>query len=417
VQAQDKAGSVMSLEKLSLFGRVEHSLVSYVKYVNMMIWPHDLCPFYPFSGAPTLLHAFFAFVILGAISIAALQWLKEAPYFPIGWFWFLGTLVPVIGIMQVGSQYMADRYTYFPYTGLFIAMVWGAAEIWEQQKLPQIALKAVTGVALAACLVLTSMQLGYWRNSVTLFEHAEKVTTNNFMADTILGGEYALAGRYDEAIQLLQESAKLVPSHPATQLYLGESYLDTGKIPEAIASLSTAVYLRPGAAISHRKLGIAFMRAGRINEAFDQLNEATRLDPGDVKAHVQLATLCTERKDIGEAIGHYQAVLALQPDNTEALNNLAWIYAANENAGYRNGATAVKLAEHACAITKYHEPVLLGTLAAAYAEAGQFPDAVSTATQARDMALSKNLKDIAERNEQLLSWYRANRAFHENEKL
>lgn len=414
VHAQGKAGSVMSLQKLSFAARLEHAMVSYAKYVNMMIWPHDLCPFYPFSGAPPLGHAVVAFVILCAISLAALQWLKAAPYFPVGWFWFLGTLVPVIGVMQVGSQYMADRYTYFPYTGLFIAVVWGAAQVWESRKLPRIILNAGTVGVLVACVVVTTNQLSYWRNTTALFEHAAKVTKNNFMAYTILGGEYALAGKYDEAIQLLQASIKLVPNHPATHLYLGESYLDTGKIPEAIESLSTAVQLRPGAAVAHRKLGVALLRAGRVDDAFGQFTAATQLEPNDAKSHCQLGLICSQRKDISGAIAHYQATLAVQPNNTEALNNLAWIYAANENAAFRNGALAVELAGRACALTQNREPMLLGTLAAAYAEAGQFDNAVNTAIQARDLAYSNNQKEVAQRNEQLLVFYRSNRAYHEN---
>lgn len=414
VWAQQRVGSVMSDATLPLSGRVAHALVSYVKYVKMMFLPVKLAIFYPHTGAPTMSHAAVAFLVLAGISFAAVQWLRDAPFFPVGWFWFLGTLVPVIGVLQVGSQAMADRYTYFPYVGLFVAIVWGAGQLWERWKPWCMALNAATAALLAVMLFVTRTEIGYWQNDITLFGHAREVTSYNFMACSVLGDALEQAGKNEEAIAYLKEGLTYMPSYPPLHFLLGRAYLEQGKLNDAIASFSEAIRLRPNSPQIYQKLGMALFRQGRLDEALGQFSTAARMDPADSFSECQIALICSQKKDLPGAIQHYHASLSIQPDNIEALNNLAWILAASENSEFRNGAEAVQLAQRACEATHNSEPALLGTLAAAYAEAGQFTNAVATATKARDLALTANLKSIADRNQKLLELYRSGQPFHES---
>jgi Flp pilus assembly protein TadD len=339
--------------------------------------------------------------------------LRDAPYFPVGWFWYLGTLVPVIGFLQVGNQAMADRYTYFPSVGLFIAVVWGASQLWERWKPWRLVLNAGVVAVLAAYLVVTSIQLQYWRNSFTLADHARKVTDYNFVAYGVLADYAGHEGKFDEAIDYAKTSLEYMPNYAPAHYFLGLACLETGKLDQAIASLSEAAKLRP-AAMTYQKLGRALFLAGRLDEALAQFSTAAGLDPSDSISESQMGLICSRQNDIVAAIQHYRASLVLNPDSIQVLNNLAWIRAANGNPDFRDGADAVRLAKRACELTQNKNPVLLGTLAAAYAEAGDFTNAVAMATQARELAMAANKEDLANRNQRLLELYSSGRAYHES---
>jgi len=257
----------------------------------------------------------------------------------------LGTLVPVIGLVQVGSQAIADRYTYIPSIGFFILLVWGGAAWAANGKRRRKICGAAAGAALLACCVCTGRQLQYWKNSVTVFDHAVKATQNNVLAYLDLGDALVAEGKFQDGLDKLYEAARLQPKY----------------------------------ALAQGKLGAAMSRQGKTTEA----------------------------------IAYYRRALELNPDLPEALNNLAWILAANNDAALRNGPEAVQLAEQACRVTHYEIPLMIGTLADAYAEAGRFKEAAETAEKARQLALSAGETKVAAKNEELLLLYRDGRAYHE----
>ena len=336
---QRGAGAVPSLEALPLGFRLSNALISYVRYALKMGWPAKLAVFYPapVEWPPEWVAG--AALVLAGVSALALRSARKAPWFAFGWFWYLLTLVPVIGIVQVGHQAMADRYSYIPLVGLFVTIAWGGAEAGARWPKSRGWLAAGAAAALAACGALTWQQTGYWRNSASLFEHALAVTRDNFVA--------------------------------------------------------------------HNNLGEVLMDGGDLAAAESHFAEAVRLKPYDAEARCSLAAALTSQHKAREAIQHYQEALKLLPNFPDALNNLAWILAANPDPQVRNGPEAVGLAERACKLTNYKQPLLVGTLAAAYAEAGRFTEAVATAEKARTLAEQANQLDVAARNRALLELYRS----------
>ena len=263
----------------------------------------------------------------------------------VGWFWFIGTLAPVIGLVQAGLQSMSDRYTYVPSIGLFIMLAWGGAQLAAQWRQGRWALAAAGGAALVACLILTRIQIQYWKDSVVLFKHALAVTGPN-----------------------------------------------------------------PVACVNE---GAALIAQGDLYEGIAQLRQGIELKPDNAYACGQLATALDRQGNTREAISFYHKSLQLDPDLTEPLNNLAWILASNGDASLRNGPEAVRLAKHACELTQYQQAVYMSTLAAAYAEAGRFAEAIDTAERARSIALSQGQMQVAENNRMLLQLYRANHPYHQ----
>lgn len=518
IRAQHKGNAVLSFQTLPFAERLKHTPVSYLEYLRMAFWPTRLAVFYPHPGDTLLWQAAGAMIVLLVISAAAIVLAKRAPYLIVGWLWFLGTLVPVIGVLQVGGQSLADRYSYFPFTGLFIAVAWGVAQLRERWHSLQIAFNTATILALGTCVYLTSNQLGYWRNTFTLFDHARQVTDKNFIAYSILGDELQREGRFGEAEEYLKTSLSYCPTYSGTYYCLGDLYFKQGKYDDAIANLHEAVRFSPSTveayneagaayvmegkfpeaeqeferalkedpgsrrvrqnlglvqvnegkfdeavsnlnfvlavqpdslkanlalakifiargklaeAVPHfemalkqkpddqetqQRLGMILAGLGKLDEAYPHLQEAARLNPADAVSEFQLGVICAHKGNTAEAIEHYNAVLHYQPDHAEALNNLAWIRAANEKAEFRSGVEAVQLAQRASEATHNQQPFVLGTLAAAYAEAGQFTNAVTTAKQARDLALAQNQKELAERNQELLQLYESGHAYHEGTK-
>jgi Flp pilus assembly protein TadD len=343
---QRRGGAVASLELLTPGFRISNALISYVRYALKMVWPANLAVFYPAPDAWPAEWVAGAALVLAAVSALALYWARKAPWFAFGWFWYLGTLVPVIGILQVGHQAMADRYSYLPLIGLFVAIAWGGAA--AAARWPKIRgwLAAGALAVLVVCGGLTWRQAGYWRSSASLFEHALAVTRDNFVA--------------------------------------------------------------------HNNLGAALMERGDVEGAERHFVETLRVKPYDPEAHFCLAAALTSQRKTAQAIPEYREALRLLPNYPDALNNLAWILAANPDPRLRNGREAVDLAERACQLTEYKQPLLVGTLAAAYAEAGRFTKAVATAEKARTLAEQTHQPDVAARNRALLELYRSGRPARDN---
>ncbi len=513
---QRASGAVAPLEKGPFELRLANALVAYARYLGKTVWPSDLAVFYPYSHLSLdSWQVVGAGLLLLAVTAGVLLVRKRQPYLLVGWLWFLGMLVPVIGLVQVGKQSMADRYTYLPHIGLFILLAWGAAALVNRPtRLRQIT-AAASALVLVGCGILTARQLSYWRDTITLFEHAAAVTDRNFVACAVIGNELAEQGKLGEAIAQCRKALAISPDYPEARNTLGNIFAKQGKLEEAVAnyraaaeadrtyadprnglgsvlvkqgkfaeaeiqcrealklapmhlpamySLATALHsqgkldeaadyyrqilaldprlftprrllgnilvaqgktdeaigqlqlalkIRPEDADTRTVLGLVLLDKNRADEAVDQFRQATRLQATNSLANYQLALIHQERKETRAAIERFRLALRAQPDWPESLNNLAWLLAANPDASLRDGAEAVALAERACKLTNYKEPLLIGTLAAAYAEAGRFPEAVSAAEKARELALAGGLQEIARKNGELLELYRAGRAYHE----
>jgi hypothetical protein len=276
---QKSGGATWSSEGLPFHIRVANVLVSYVRYISKTFCPTDLAVIYPYQrhwpmaaviGAALLLIVWSALVILRA---------RRQPYLFTGWFWFLGALVPVIGLVQVGAQSIADRYTYIPSIGLFILLVWGANDFANWKPEWKKFLPLAGGLALVGCLAVTSIQLNYWRNAVSLFSHAIKVTTDNYTACNFLGRALDDFGRRDEALEFYAESVQIAPKYPQAQFNLGMDLWDENRLNEACDHLKTAVQLAPDNAEARYYLGSALMQNNKLDEAVAQFNEALRLKP------------------------------------------------------------------------------------------------------------------------------------------
>ena len=511
-------GALVPVAGLPITKRLANALVSYLRYLGKTIWPESLAVYYPHPGQWPAWQVAAAALLLLALTVLALGLWRKRPYLAVGWLWYLGTLVPVIGLVQVGEQSMADRYMYVPMIGLLVMLAWGAADLAERWRINKIGLSLFSGAAVIGCLGVSTFQIGLWKDSIRLFEHTLKVTTGNTVAHNDLGdallaqgktneafahfsaaleidpedflaygnfGNILLGqGKIQEAIAKYQKGLQSNPKSPelnhnigiclakqgklaeavpyySTALQFRSEYADAylnlgnalaglGRLDEAITNYTAVLRLRPNFAPAHFNIGNALTQQGKDNEAaphyfealrlqptnahahcnlalglarqgkngdaIAQLTEALRLKPDEAQFHFHLATVLDAAKKPHEAVAQYREALRLKPDLVLALNNLAWILATHEDSNIRSGAEAVKCAERACELTGRNQAYLMGTLAAAYAEAGRFDEAVGTAEKAAQLASAAGQKEIAGSNEKLLGLYRDRHAYHQETK-
>jgi hypothetical protein len=265
--------------------RLANAVMSYVRYISNMFWPGDLALIYPYPHHWPLAGVVTAAVVLALWSLFFVFCARRFPYLAVGWFWYLGTLVPTIGLVQVGIQSMADRYTYLPSIGLFIAVVWGLNDLLNRrpQKL-KIAITAAT-FALAGCLVLTTIQLSYWQSSVRLFWHAVRATTDNYAAEDCLGKALEIAGRTDAAEQCYSEGVRIEPDYPMVQFDLGMIQLQQGKLNDASNHLAIAARLAPHNAVMQFDFGLFLLQHGKPAEAVPYFQAALAAKPDFIEAH------------------------------------------------------------------------------------------------------------------------------------
>jgi Flp pilus assembly protein TadD len=321
--AQQKGGAVESLEILPLQSRLVNALVTYPRYIFKTFWPADLTVMYPYekNWPPALIIGSLLFLAL--VSGFVVLHVKHQAYLTTGWFWFLGTLVPTIGLVQVGSQSMADRYTYVPGIGLFIMLAWGWHELLFSFAQRHRIFAVTAAAALVGCLVCTRAQLRYWHDSEQLFRHAIAVTTNNYIAYNGLGGALDDLGRKDAALACYLEAVRLDPRYPEARHNLGTALLEKGRWDEAISHLTACVEMNPRFVQARNNLGKALLNAGRLDQARDQLFKTIELKPDYAEARYNLGTLLLMESKLSEAVAQFYQVLRLQPDNEQAHGNLA----------------------------------------------------------------------------------------------
>jgi len=328
---QHKTGIVKSAAEYSLQSRIENALVSYVLYMSKMIWPVHLAVFYPHSGDTLVLwQVLGALLLLSCITIIVLVIVKK-PYLTVGWLWYLGTLVPVIGLVQVGLQSMADRYTYVPLIGLFIMIAWGVHDISKGWKNQKIILGIFAGILLFALSVCTWVQVKYWRNSETLFEYALKVTKNNWFAHYSLAKTSQKKGNIDEAIQHYQDALRIMPIDQWIHKDYGLLLAAQGNIGEAISHFQTALQLDPSDAKAREFLEMNLGFRGNIKDAISHYRNALRLNPSDPYIHYLLGEALAKQGNFDESLTHLKEALRIKPNFAEAHNGIGIVFASRGN--------------------------------------------------------------------------------------
>jgi len=294
--AQSHGGAVSTLANVPVSLRLSNAIVSYAKYLFLTVWPSDLAAYYPLprTGAPVWQLAC-AIVLFAVITALTLRQGNERPYLLMGWLWFVGTLVPVIGLVQVGSAAMADRYYYVPSIGLFVAFVFGLSDLAGAFRIDRVAMGALTAAALSILACLTAVQIGRWRNSGTLFQYTLSVTPDNRLIENNVGTLLGESGRYDEAAAHFAKALRIKPDFFA-------------------ASISDADI--------RGNLGLLLARQGKAAEAVEQLNEALRLNPNNADAQNNLGLVLLRSGKAEESIPHFSAALRLKPELAVARDNL-----------------------------------------------------------------------------------------------
>ena len=512
---QKHAGSVVALAELSYASRIANACISYVRYLGKMIWPARLSPLYPFEFHWPMWQVVLAGLLLLGGTFFAIKTAKRRPYCFVGWFWYLGTLVPVIGLVQVGSQSMADRYTYIPLIGIFLALTWGLADILQSRVSSKVARAIIPALVLGLCIGRTREQLWHWQNTETLFRYALRLNPKNAVAYNNLGCDLIPKGRIDEAMACFKKAIQLqlrcgdpyvnlgwilagqgkvqeafdnynialtintndVAAHVRMgKLLVGVGSLDVGiahfltdvrlnplhvdalndlgiafskkdrpdqaliyfraalrlkpNYPEALNNLANvlaaqnhwdeavthylaALRLKPDYINARYNLGDALGKMGRSDEAIQQLGEVLRRKPDDAEAHNRLGEILARQGKAKEALQSYETALRLQPDLPDALKNKAWILATCPDPQFRNGGEALRLARRALELTSAENIHALDALAAAYAETGQFSQAVDSAEKALALARASNQVETAARIQSRLECYRAAKPFRE----
>jgi Tfp pilus assembly protein PilF len=327
VHVAQQAGALSTLGNSPLGARVGNALVSYLHYLGKSFWPVDLAFPYPYPGRWPPGEVILAGALLGGITVFSLCQARRRPWLVVGWFWFLGMLVPVLGLVQWGTEAMADRFTYVPLVGLFLVLAMGAAEL-PRRLVPRTVLASAAVLLVLACVLRTRNQLQYWRNGEMLARHAIAVTKDNYVAYNVLGGCLYRAGRLDEAIASFRTAIEIKPRSASAENNLGLALAHQGKLQEALRHYRLALEYSPAYPQAMINLGDALAREGKLDEAIHQYREALRRDPDLAPALNNLALVLLRKKNYAEAIIYYRQALAIAPHNAAAYKNLGLALAA-----------------------------------------------------------------------------------------
>ncbi len=321
--AQSHGGAVRTLMHAPITFRLSNALVSYAKYLLLAFWPHDLAVYYPLpsTGIPAWQVIGAAFLLIGITALCFFQG-RNRPYLIVGWLWFLGTLVPVIGFVQVGGQIMADRYFYIPSIGLFIAVVFGLADLAKSLRVAPSLSAGIAGGVLLIFATLTNAQIGRWRDSFTLFEHALAVTPPNLHIEHNLGLAMGGSGRYDEAAAHFEKALQIDPKFYDSLVGMGVTREFQGRLPEAISYFQTAIRSQPDAPTAHAELGRVLWKQNNDQAALEEIRRASQLAPNDADIRADFGFALQLVGRIPEAIEQFQESLRTNPNNAEVHANL-----------------------------------------------------------------------------------------------
>jgi tetratricopeptide (TPR) repeat protein len=341
LRAANRDGWLSSAAHCSLADRIANATLSYARYLLQVFWPGDLAVYYPLPATFSAWSVAGAALLLLGISVAAFCMARRWPYVVVGWLWYLVTLLPVIGLMiQLAAYSHADRYTYVPLIGLFVSLVWGAGEIVSHWRRPALACAAAAvAAAILLCLAQTRQQVGYWKESETLFRHALAVTKDNWMAHNNLGTALYREGRDREAIPHFQECIRLQPGYAFAHLNLGNALLRVGGIDDTIRAYQAGLKLKPDEAEAQFNLATLLLGKGRLEEAIRHFQQALTVQPDYAEAHNNLGTTLYNQGHAAEAIRQFQEALRLKPDYADARKNLDFVLATKADSPPQPGAS------------------------------------------------------------------------------
>ena len=423
--AQSIGKATAGLDQLPFTWRFNNAVITYVTYIWQMIWPIRLAVFYPHPNDQlSFWQVSLAITFLVVCSLLAILFRKRSPYILTGWFWYIGMLVPVIGLVQVGEQARADRYTYLPQIGLYIIITWAIADLARSYRNHRIVLSVAAAAAIAVLSICAFVQTSYWKNSETLWLHALAVTSDNDVAHNNLGYLSLRRGELDGAISHFNTALNIRAGNAASHYNLGRALIENnlanalarkGLAGDAIPHYQEAVKLRPDYADAYYNFGSVLFREGKMDDAIAEWRKALAIQPHDAEAHTSLGTAFGRKGMLREAITEYEQALKVAPQNRLAMNNLAWLLATSSDASIRDGARAVALAREAVQLSSDVDPNPLRTLAAAYAESGRFSEAVATTKHAMQLATVQGKSGLANALEKELILYRAYSPLRETE--
>jgi len=373
---QKGSGAAPDINTLSLQSRVANAFLSYTRYIDKMFWPQDLAVFYPLDARTIQSWQVVPCALLMiVVSVLAIRFGRKQKYLFFGWFWFVGTLIPVIGIIQVGSQAYADRYTYIPYIGLFIIIAWGLPELlskWPQRK---IALGLSMVIVLTTLGICAHRQVSYWNNSTALFSHAIEVTKNNYIAHCNLGIAYGKLGRYQDEIEAYKQAIKIKPDYADAHYNLGTAYGRLGRYRDEIEAYKQAIRIKPDYAKAHYNLGIVYGELSRYQDAVEAYKQAIRIKPDYAEAQSNLGVAYSKLGRHQDAVETYKQAIRIKPDYADAHYNLGIAYS--------------KLGRHQDAVEAYKQAIRIKPdyadahymLGVTYGGLGRYQDAIESYKQ------------------------------------
>jgi protein O-mannosyl-transferase len=437
-------------QRLTLWERAANAVVAYGVYLRQMVFPTRLATLYPISpNGPPIWMVCFCFFLLAAISALVIAWRKRHPWLVAGWFWYLGMLFPVIGLIQIShAAAHADRYTYLPEIGLAIAGTWAVADWSARRERWRAALPGLAAVIIGVLIVCAHQQTSYWRNGETLWTRSLNCTTSNSVAHVYLGAALVRAGKPEMAIEHYRVALEIAPDNVAALNNLGTTLADDSaaaaakpQVAQAIACFRKAIQIDPASKVSHYNLAVALSSESETAESISEYRKVLAIDPAFIDAHMNLGNALRKSGHLDDAITEYQETvelspefaparsklaaalsikgellgaiaeygraLELQPDQPDIENNLAWLLATTSKAGLRDGARALLLAEQANQSSGGSNPIILRTLAAAQAESGQFGEAITTARRALTLAMTQKNTDLAANLSKEINLYEA----------
>jgi tetratricopeptide (TPR) repeat protein len=389
---QRHGGAVSSLESLTIAQRIENTFVAYVLYISKTFWPVKLSILYPHPGQWPWWKIIVCLLVLIAVTVLVLRQLRPRPYLAVGWFWFLGMLIPVIGLVQVGIQCMADRYSYVPMVGLFIAATWAAIEFVRVRNV----LITASVIAIAACCVLTPIQVSYWKDSEQLFLHAVAVTDGNYLAYNNLGYYLSNKGQPERAMVFYKKSLEIKPNYDDAHNNLGYCLAAQGKYWDAIEEYKKALGINRNLTEAHNNLGNALSNVNEVDAAIHEYRIAIEESPTHADAHNNLGIALAMKGQFEEAIEHFKLAVKYKDNYASAHSNLGNAYAVQGNDLLTKGNTNAAEARFDLAIAEYKECMRI---------APQDPQAhnnlgnVLAQRNKMDEAIAEYLKAIAIKNE------------------
>jgi tetratricopeptide (TPR) repeat protein len=321
---QQKGGAV---QELPLSVRIANAFVTYCTYIGQTIWPNNLAVFYPHPGSLPAWQVVGAALFLIAVTIAVIWKAKRIPYALVGWFWYAGTLVPVIGIVQVGLQARADRYTYVPLIGLFIMATWGFSELSKNWRYRKEVLVASSTVVLLCLCIVTWTQVRYWQSSITLFEHALNVTADNYIAYNNRGTAYLDLGNYRQAIGDFDKAIVINPNHAGSYYNRGTAYSDLGDDRQAITDFDRAIEINPLFVVAYYNRGIVYSSLGNYRQAIGDYDKAIEINLEYGEAYIYRGIAYSSLGNYPKAIGDYDKAIEINSKDEKAYNNRGGVYA------------------------------------------------------------------------------------------